>query len=402
MLRFLDSGESHGQALVTLIEGMPAGLPLSSDQIDRDLARRQAGYGRGGRMKIESDLVRILSGVRFGLTLGSPIALEIPNRDAPNWTREMSVSGAGSDSVPITRPRPGHADLAGALKYGTRDIRNVLERASARETATRVAVGAVARRLLEEFGVSVFSNVLSVGGVTAPSPCLGAGGVPWAEVVARSERSPVRCWDERSSDLMMNEIDRAKALGDSLGGVFEVVAVNVPPGLGSHVHWDRRLDGRLAGAMMSVQAIKGVEVGLGFEAARRPGSRVHDEVTYSPVAPATGSFGPGSPAWYSRPTNNAGGLEGGITTGAPVVVRAAMKPIPTLRKPLLSVDMITKEAVEASFERSDVCAVPAAAVVGEAAVVFELAAALLEKLGGDSLNEMKIRFERYLEYLRSR
>jgi len=382
--RFLTAGESHGEALTAVIDGVPAGLPLTEGQLNEDLGRRQRGYGRGGRMKIERDQAHISSGVRWGMTLGSPITLTIQNRDWENWKHTMSVDEppSGTAAKAVTRPRPGHADLAGAMKYGHRDIRNVLERSSARETTARVAVAGVAKRLLGEFGITVLSHVTEIGGVH-----IGPLETPWEEIRTRAEASEVRCADPESERAMIEAIDEAKAAGDTLGGVFEVVALNCPVGLGSYVQWDRKLDGRLARAFCSIHAIKGAEIGMGFEAARRPGSQVHDEILFD----AAGGF--------DRRSNSAGGLEGGVTNGQPVIVRAAMKPISTLRKPLRSVDMATKEAVEAVVERSDVCAVPAGGVVGEAVVAFVLADATLEKFGGDSLPETRGNLDRYLEAL---
>jgi len=372
MLRFFTAGESHGQALIGILEGMPAGLQITRDYINHQLRRRQKGYGRGGRVKIERDEVEILSGVRFGRTLGSPIALLIRNRDWTNWREEMAVEDQEAGRR-VTVPRPGHADLAGVTKYRHGDIRNVLERSSARETAMRVAICTPARRLLEEFGVCIASHVISIGKAE------GRGWEPGVTLLNEAiDRSPVRCIDPEAEEAMMAEIDRATKSGDSIGGIFEVVVTGLPVGLGSYAQWDRRLDGLLAQAMMSIQAIKGVEIGLGFESARRPGSKVHDEIY----------FGEGG---YYRKTNNAGGIEGGVTNGEPVVIRAAMKPIPTLSKPLHSVDINTKQEREAHRERSDVCAVPAASVVGEAVVAFTLANAFLEKFGGDSLDEIRER-----------
>jgi len=384
--RFLTAGESHGEALVAVIDGVPAGLPLTEDDINRDLARRQRGYGRGGRMKIERDRVHIASGVRWGLTLGSPISLTIPNLDWENWKATMSVAppDPGTAAKQVTRPRPGHADLAGAMKYGHKDIRNVLERSSARETTTRVAVAGVAKRLLGEFGIEILSHVTEIGGVR-----VGELDLPWSEIKRRAEESEVRCADPEATDRMIGAIDDAKAKGDTLGGVFEVVALGCPVGLGSYVQWDRRLDGRLAQAFCSIQAIKGAEIGLGFETARRPGSEVHDEILYD------------ADQGFKRTTNNAGGLEGGVTNGQPVVVRAAMKPLSTLRTPLRSVDLATKEAVEAVVERSDVCAVPAAGIIGEAMMAIVLAQAFLEKFGGDSLEEIRRNYDAYQESLKS-
>ncbi|HEV8614426.1 MAG TPA: chorismate synthase [Methylomirabilota bacterium] len=385
MFRFLTAGESHGEALVAVIDGVPAGLPLVEADINEDLARRQRGYGRGGRMKIEKDQVRILSGVRWGATLGSPITLQISNRDWENWKATMAVGEppAGAARKEVTRPRPGHADLAGAMKYGHHDIRNVLERSSARETTARVAVAGVARRLLAEFGITILSHVTEIGGVRVATDL----DLPWDEVKRRAEASEVRCADPATEAAIIAAIDDAKAKGDTLGGVFEVVALGCPVGLGSYVQWDRRLDGRLAQAFCSIQAIKGCELGLGFETARRPGSAVHDEIVF---ASGTG---------FNRSTNNAGGLEGGVTNGQPVIARAAMKPLSTLRTPLKSVDLATKEVVEAVVERSDVCAVPAAGIVGEAMMAIVLADALLEKFGGDSVEEIRRNYRAYQDGL---
>ncbi len=384
--RFLTAGESHGEALVAVIDGVPAGLSLAEDDINRDLARRQRGYGRGGRMKIERDRVHFLSGVRWGQALGSPITLTIPNLDWENWKATMSVSPpeAGTAAKEVTRPRPGHADLAGSMKYGHKDIRNVLERSSARETTARVAVAGVAKKLLSEFGIEILSHVTEIGGVR-----VGELDLPWGEIRRRAEESEVRCADPEAADRMIAAIDDAKAKGDTLGGVFEVVALGCPVGLGSYVQWDRRLDGRLAQAFCSIHAIKGAEIGLGFETARRPGSQVHDEILYD------------ADQGFKRTTNNAGGLEGGVTNGQPVVVRAAMKPLSTLRTPLRSVDVATKEAVEAVVERSDVCAVPAAGIVGEAMMAITLAQAFLEKFGGDSLEEIRRNYDAYQESLKN-
>jgi chorismate synthase len=384
-IRFLTAGESHGRGLICIIEGLPANLELSSEYINRELERRQRGYGRGGRMKIEKDRVQILSGVRFGKTLGGPIALFIENRDWENWKEKMAVEGERPETaVPFTRPRPGHADLAGGIKYNQRDLRNILERASARETACRVALGAVCKRFLEELGVFVGSYVVSIGPVQPP--------IEEQDLIKRhqlAEQSELRFPDPSKDKDFVELIDRAKEMGESLGGVFEIFAVGVPPGLGSHVHWDRKLDGRIAQAMMSIQAIKGVEIGLGFEASKRFGSEVHDEIGYRE--------GEG----YFRYSNNLGGLEGGITNGMPIIVRCAMKPIPTLTKPLRSVDVLKKEEVRAGKERTDVVAVPAASVVGESALALVLADALLEKLGGDFMEEIKERYRIYLEHVKS-
>jgi chorismate synthase len=387
IFRFFTAGESHGEALTAIIDGVPAGLPLTEADINVDLARRQRGYGRGGRMKIEKDQVRILSGVRWGQSLGSPITLQIANRDWENWKGTMAVAAPepGTAQKEVTRPRPGHADLAGAMKYNHHDIRNVLERSSARETTARVAVAGVARRLLAEFDITILSHVTEIGGVRMPADL----DLPWDEIRERAEASEVRCAHRETEAAIIAAIDDAKAKGDTLGGVFEVVALGCPVGLGSYVQWDRRLDGRLAQALCAIQAIKGCEHGIGFEAARRPGSAVHDEILFD----AAGGFRRGS--------NNAGGLEGGVTNGQPVIVRAAMKPLSTLRTPLRSVDLATKEAVEAVVERSDVCAVPAAGIVGEAMVAIVLANAFLEKFGGDSIEEIRRNHQGYVDGLKA-
>jgi len=394
LIRFLTAGESHGQALTAIIEGFPAGLPISVEMLREDLDRRRQGYGRGGRMKIESDEVSILSGVRNGLTLGSPITLLIWNKDWERWRKVMSVTAAeDSEKVAIaaderlqeiaprvTKARPGHADLAGAIKYQQKDLRNILERASARETAARVAVGAVARRFLNEFGITVFSGVVKIG--TEAATNIPADLDEYRENV---KNSPVSTPDRSASQRMINAIDQAKAAGDSLGGIIELLIQGAPPGLGSHVHWERRLDARLACALMSIPAIKGVEVGLGFKAAELPGSEVHDAVYYD-----------GKRGFY-RETNNAGGIEGGIGNGELIRLRLAMKPIPTLYRPLNTVDIETKKPEKAAVERSDVCAVPAAAVVAEAMACWVMAEAMLEKFGGDHLRETKANFDNYLK-----
>lgn len=392
MLRYLTAGESHGPALTALIEGIPAGVPLTAEYINIQLARRQTGYGRGGRMQIEKDKVNITSGIRGGLTLGSPVTLVIENRDWANWEEVMSPApGARLDERQVTKPRPGHADLAGNIKYNHQDMRNILERASARETAARVAAGTVGRRLLEELGVRVFAHVIRIGSTSVDSYKTNAPGIDTgtlAEYAEKAAASELFCAFPEAEAAMKAEIDRAREAGDSLGGIFEVVVTGLPVGLGSHVQWDRKLDGMLAQAVMSIQAIKGVEIGLGFDSAKTPGSQVHDELFYSPEN------------GFYRQTNRAGGLEGGIANGEPLVVRAAMKPIPTLYKPLKSVDFITKEPFAASVERSDICAVPAASVVAEAAVSFVLANAFMEKFGGDSLIEMKRNYAGYMDYVR--
>jgi chorismate synthase len=384
MLRYLNGGESHGKGLIAVLEGMLAGLPLTADDIDQDLSRRQKGYGRGGRMRIEHDRVEFLSGVRTGKTLGTPITLLVKNRDWENWKDIMAPEPGPPvlDKV-VTCPRPGHADLVGAIKYNHRDIRNVLEKASARETAIRVAVGGVAKRLLGEFGIQVYSYTVEIGGVKA-----ALDGLTTEQAFQQAEASEVRCPDAAGSATMVERIREAKHKGDTLGGIFEVVVTNPPLGLGSYAQWDRRLNARLAMALMSIQAMKGVEIGMGFESARRFGSDVHDEIFYDQE---TG---------FIRGTNNAGGLEGGITNGQPIVLRTAMKPIATLYAPKKSVDIRTKEPLEATIERSDICTVPAAGVVGEAVVAFEMAAAMVEKFGGDTLEEMRRNYESYQAYVR--
>jgi chorismate synthase len=381
MLRFLTAGESHGQALVTILEGVPAGLAIDIDAITADLRRRQTGYGRGRRMAIESDRAEPLSGIRHGLSTGGPIALLIPNKDWENWQRTMYVEpempgdASGVDRPPVTRPRPGHADLAGFVKYGHEDMRNVLERASARETAARVAVGAIARQLLRTIGAEIVSHVISIGSAALPD----ALAITFERARAISGDTPLHCADPVVEQQMIAEIDRARDAGDTMGGSFEVIAHAVPPGLGSYVQWDRKLDGRLAQAMMSIPAIKAVGIGRGPAVADVPGSRVHDEIVPGDAR---------SPAGVRRPTNNAGGLEGGVTNGEDLRVTGYMKPISTLMKPLRSVDLTTMTASPAAVERSDVCAVPAAAVVGEAMVAVVLADAVIEKFGGDSVEEL--------------
>jgi len=393
--RFLTAGESHGQTLGTILEGVPAGLRLTADQIATDLARRQRGYGRGARQQIEQDRAEILSGVRHGRTIGSPILLLVRNRDWENWTRVMQVEplseeeaaglaaaadGGDKRSTPVTRVRPGHADLAGAIKYGFNDVRNVLERASARETAARVAAGAVARAFLAELGIEVWSFTAEVGGVAVdPANCTRRR--------EETEASPLRCPDPEAEGRMVARIDEARSNGDTVGGVFEVVAHGLPVGLGSYVHWDRRLDAALAAAVMSINIVKGVELGMGFEQTRRFGSAVHDVIE--------GRSDDGR--WIHR-TNNAGGLTGGITNGQPLVVRGAVKPISTLARPLPSADLITGQPVEkAHYERSDISVVPAAGIVGEAMVLVTLLDFVLEKFGGDSLEETRDNLARYVE-----
>jgi chorismate synthase len=382
MLRFLTAGESHGQALVAILEGMPAGLSIDFDAITTQLRRRQTGYGRGRRMAIESDRAQALSGIRHGVSTGSPIALQIPNKDWENWQRTMHVestmpeAATGTDRPDVTRPRPGHADLAGFVKYGHDDMRNVLERASARETAARVAVGAIARQLLSVVSVDIVSHVTGIGAAVVIDPLA----IGFDEVRAISSESPLHCVDVAIERQMIAEIDRARDAGDTMGGSFEVIAHAVPPGLGSHVHWDRKLDGRLAQALMSIPAIKAVGIGRGPAVAAVPGSKVHDEILLGQDK--------GSSIPLRRPTNNAGGLEGGVTNGEDLRVTGYMKPISTLMKPLRSVDLATMTESPATIERSDVCAVPAAAVVAEAMVAIVLADALIEKFGGDSVEEL--------------
>lgn len=374
MLRFLTAGESHGPGLSVIVEGMPAGVPIDREAINSDLRRRQGGYGRGGRMKIEKDAVEILSGVRHGASLGSPISFIVRNRDHANWSDVMSPDPQPDEARERRRlkyPRPGHADLAGAVKYGTKDLRNVLERASARETTARVAAGAVARALLKGAGIEVRSHVLRIAAATLPNDLT----VSWDDL-DRVEDSPVRCVHAASEAAMIAEIDKAKKDGDSVGGEVEVIVRGVPPGLGSYTHWDRRLDGRLAQALMSIHAVKAVALGEGLDAGSMRGSAFHDEIVLSD--------GEG----IHRPTNRAGGLEGGVTNGTPIHARAVVKPIPTLLIPLRSVDLRTREPQKASVERSDTCVVPAAGVVAEAMVSWIVADALLEKVGGDSLGEV--------------
>ncbi|MBI2854876.1 MAG: chorismate synthase [Chloroflexi bacterium] len=379
VFNFLTAGESHGKGLTSIIEGMVAGLPLAEADIDRDLARRQGGYGRGGRMKIEHDHAEILSGVRHGQTIGSPISLFIRNRDWENWQEDMSVAPVNSPVTRVTRLRPGHADMAGTLKYGFNDVRPVLERASARETAARVAAGSVARKFLDQFGIAIHSHVIAIGGRHLRE----AGSIDWEKV----EASPVRCTDPEAEKEMKAIIDRARGNGDTVGGVFEVVADGVPPGLGSHVHWDRKLSTRLVQAIGSINAVKGIETGAGFAMADLRGSQAHDIIVSSPDG-----------LGLRHTSNRAGGVEGGMSNGEPIIVRAAVKPIATLTKPLPSVDLETGRPAEAHVERSDICVVPAAGVVGEAMVAIVLADAVLEKFGGDSLREV---LQNYHEYLKS-
>jgi chorismate synthase len=387
MLRFLTAGESHGPELVAIIEGAPAGFEIDIARINHDLARRQKGYGRGGRMLIEKDEARIVSGIRFGRTMGSPVTFIVENRDYKNWEKRMSADPRDrGEAKVVTRPRPGHADLAGVLKYNLEDIRDILERASARETTARVAVGAFARQLIAQFGVQVLGYVVSIGSVQASVP----PAMSIEELTRITEDSQVRVADTDAERAIIAEIDACKKEGDTLGGIVEVVAVGLPVGLGSHVQWDRKLDGRLAHALLSLQAVKGVEVGIGFEAARVRGSQLHDEIGYDREM-----------RHFTRHSNNSGGTEGGMSTGEPLRVRVAFKPLSTLMRPLKSTDIKTKAEAVGTIERSDVCAIPAAAVIAETVVAFELANAFLEKFGGDSLAEITSNYRNYLEQVRN-
>ena len=383
MLRFLTAGESHGESLIAILEGLPAGLEVGSSQINAELAKRQKGYGRGKRMEIESDRVEFFSGLRGGRTLGSPLAMRIRNRDWENWKDTMDPEGRNREARSVTSPRPGHADLAGGIKYGHKDLRNILERASARETAARVAVGAVAKALLDRCGVTVGGHVVSIGG---SSPSRAEFARP--REGAPAETSPVRCLDGSAEKEMVKLIDKAVEDGETLGGVFEIKVFDVPVGLGSHVHWDRRLDSDLASAVMSIPAIKGVQIGSGFRGAELPGSAVHDAIFHDKVN------------GFYRETNNAGGIEGGISNGETIILSAAMKPIPTLMSPLGSVHFLSKRKVDAAVERSDVTAVPAACVIGESMVAFVLAKHMCEKFGGDSMDEMLKNLEAYKSYVK--
>ena len=397
MLRYFTAGESHGPCLTAIIDGVPAGFLIDVGKINHDLWRRQQGYGRGGRMLIEKDEAQIRSGIRWGETLGSPVALGIENRDWKNWTKKMSPAPQDRDeSIAVTKPRPGHADLTGVLKYRHSDIRNILERASARDTVSRTAVGSFCKQLLAPFGIKIMGYIRSIGNVEAKTQ-----GLNYEEVFARSEESPVRVADKEAEEKMISLIEDCKKRGDTLGGIFEVATLGLPPGLGTHTQWDRKLDGRLAQALMSIQAIKGVEVGLGFEMARRRGSEVHDEIFFDPHRMVSEGTPRIVPTGFYRGSNNSGGTEGGMSNGAPLVVRVAMKPISTLMSPLQSVDLKSKQPADASVERSDVCSAPAAAVVGEAVVAFELAVAFLEKFGGDSLHEITRNYEGYLGQIKN-
>jgi len=385
-LRYITSGESHGKALTGIIEGIPANLTLSSEDIDKDLQRRQKGYGRGGRMKIESDHAEILSGVRWGKTIGSPVCLMIENRDWMNWSEGMSSEKEHEGSIEaVIRPRPGHADLTGAIKYNQKDIRNILERSSARETAMRVALGAVAKQFLSEFDIAVGSYVLTIGAAYAQMNSVEMNEKDLLALFEKAEKSDVRCPDEDVSKAMMEGIDTAKKEGYSLGGIFEVFVIGLPVGLGSHIQGDRKLEARLAQAVMGIQAIKGVEIGTGFEMGRKKGLEVMDEIFYDKKEKR-----------FTRQTNNAGGIEGGMSNGMPLIMRAVMKPIPTLAKPLRSVTITDKEPMEAAYERSDTCAVPAAGVIAEAMTALVLAGAFLEKFGGDSMEETKRNYVSYI------
>lgn len=387
MLTYLTAGESHGPQLTAIISGIPAGLPLNEKQINHDLARRQQGYGRGRRMQIETDQVTFKSGVRFGKTTGNPLTLVIKNRDWTNWQPEMSISAADAEQAhPVTRPRPGHADLAGCLKFNQKDARNILERASARETAIRVAVGAVCKAFLHIFSITIFSYVISIG-VHELKPEIFQKDDEELSILAES--SPFRVPDPLLEEKLKEAVDKAKREGDSLGGRFRIIARGLPAGIGSHIQYSRKLDGCLAQAVMSIQAIKGVEIGMGFKAAQTPGSKVHDEISYE------------QNRGFYHLSNHAGGIEGGISNGEDIIVTAAMKPIPTLYRPLQSVDLISKQPFQASVERSDTCAVPAAAVVGEAAVAIEIAQLFMEKFGGDYLEETRAHYQNYLDHLRS-
>ena len=392
MLRFSTAGESHGESLVALLSGLPAGVPVDQAFIDRDLWRRQQGYGRGGRMKIERDAAHIVSGVRHGKTIGSPIAILLQNRDWQNWQEALPVeAGDPSKHKRVASPRPGHADLAGALKYNFTEARYILERASARESAARVAGGAVAKLFLRELGIEVLSHVVTVGTTTLKRDAT------WEEIVELNSRDEIllNCVDAETEQAMKSEVDGIYRTGDTLGGVFEVRAHNVPPGLGTHVNWDERLDTLLAGAVMSLQAVKGVEIGYGISAATSPGSAVHDEITYD--ARGNGEHHTG----FRRKSNRAGGLEGGVSNGEDILVRGYLKPISTLRRPLESVDFASREPVKAAYERSDVCVVPAAGVAAESMVALMIARCALEKFGGDSMTEVKRNFQGYCQQLRN-
>ncbi|HTA76690.1 MAG TPA: chorismate synthase [bacterium] len=384
-IRFLTAGESHGKGTIVILEGFPAGLLVSVDDINFEMARRQKGYGRGGRMLIETDQVEILSGIRKGVTLGSPITLFVKNKDYENWEKIMTPDVvAGNFGNPLQRPRPGHADLSGGIKYNHRDLRNILERASARETTVRVAAGAVAKKLLSNFNISVQSYVCQLGSALSKK-----GPVRYDKLNELADKSPVRMLEKKAEKKAISLIDLAKKKGDTLGGIFEVIVTGVPVGLGSHVQWDRKLDGKLAQSLMSMQAIKGVEIGAGFSNAVQPGSRVHDEIAYQ------------NKKGFYHLTNRAGGIEGGMSNGEPIVIRVAKKPIATLKKPLRSVDIETKKEIRAAYERSDVCALPAASVIGETICAWVIADAFLEKMGGDFMQEIQQRYQLYLKHVRN-
>ena len=386
--RFLTGGESHGKGLVAIVEGMVADLPLEEGYINKELKRRQQGYGRGPRMKIEEDKVEIMAGVRYGLTIGSPIAIFIPNRDWQNWQEQLSISPIEKEVEPVTCPRPGHADLAGVTKYGLKDIRPIIERASARETAARVAVGAIARRFLEELGIAIHSHTVAIWRHHRERG--EASSIDWQQV----EASPIRCANAKLEKEMMAAIDEAKANGDTLGGVFEVIATGVPIGLGSHVSWDRRINGRIAQAIMSINAVKGVEIGAGFAVAELKGSQVHDVIERSSPSVIASEAKQSLP--WRHTTNRAGGIEGGISNGEDIIVRAAVKPIATLASPLPSIDLLSGEVAKAHYERSDICVVPAAGVIAEAMLAIVLADACLDKFGGDNLKETLANYHNYL------
>jgi len=394
MIRYYTAGESHGKCLIAVVEGIPAGLKIDEEDINRELRRRQSGFGRGKRMDIEKDRVEILSGVRFGETIGSPISIMIRNKDWKNWKDTMSIPETHNLKAmesPLTHPRPGHADLAGALKFARSDVRDILERASARETAARVAAGAVCRKLLDIFGIGVISFTEAIGQVVSGITADNMGRIE--RMVLAVEKSPVRCPDREAEKKMMAEIEHAKTKGDTLGGIFCIAVCSPPPGLGGHTQWDVRLDGRLAQSVMSIQSVKGVEIGGGFTLAHKYGSQVHDEIYYRHAE--------GQRKGFYRKTNNAGGIEGGTSNGESIIIRAAVKPIPSLTRPLHSVDLITKKSVSAAAVRSDVCVVPAAGVIGEAVVCFEIARSIKEKFGGDTVLAMKSNYAAYLEYLRN-
>jgi chorismate synthase len=383
-IRYITSGESHGKALIVILEGFPANLKINAEEIDFELKRRQKGYGRGGRMLIETDKVEILSGVRHGTTLGSPITLLVKNSDYKNWEKIMSSEMESlSTKNSLTKPRPGHADLPGGIKYNQRDLRNILERASARETTVRVAAGAVAKKMLSYFNIKVQSHVIKLGPVISNNKKLNL-----AKLNEIADNSPVRMLDKKAEIEAIAVIDRAKDVGDTVGGIIEIITTGVPPGLGSHVQWDRKIDGKLAQALMSLQAIKGVEIGNGFENAGKLGSQVHDEINFNKAK------------GFYHDSNRAGGIEGGVTNGEPVIVRVAKKPISTLRKPLKSIDIITKKRIKAAYERSDVCALPAASVIGEAICSWVFVDSLLEKLGGDFMEEILKRYDLYLKHIK--